>query len=172
MFLNLFAALVPSATLFVEPPLLPASSAAASVGVRVERAQVSAENFSDAPRWLVFTSGGFREVRALAPYSNVVWECTEECLWGVELQVADTDGGALHLSLPISLYAALECEGQTLWFGASPSCWIETDQGLQPFFEESSGEPPSALHVPGVRPGSRPGGDLPPPIDNKPLPPF
>jgi hypothetical protein len=171
MFLNLFAALVPTVTPLAEPSAL--AAAAATVAVRVERTQVSAANFSDAPRWLVFSSGGFRELRALAPCSSVVWDCNEECLWGVELQVADTDGGALHLSLPVSLCAALECAGGMLWFGASPSCWVETDSGLQPFFDENSSDaPPSALHVPGVRPSSRPGGDLPPPIDNKPLPPF
>jgi hypothetical protein len=174
MFQNLFAALVPAAALFLEPPLLPASSAPASVGVRVERDCVAAENFSDAPRWVVFSSGGFRTLRVLAPHSSEVWACTEECLWDVELQVADTDGGALHLSQSVSLQSALELRGQTLWFGESPACWVESDGTLQPFFDGSAGgdAPPNPFHVPVIRPSDRPEGDRPPPIEKKPLPPI
>lgn len=173
MFQNLFAALVPAVTLFVAPPVLPSSSSPATVGVRVERNFVAAENFSDAPRWIVLSSGGFRSLRALAPHSGEVWTCTEDCLWDVELQVLDTDGGVLHASQAVSLYAALGLQGQTLWFGESPACWVETEGALEPWFDGSSGDaPPNPLHVPVIRPSNRPGGDGPPPIDQKPLPPF
>jgi hypothetical protein len=174
MIQSLFAALVPAAALFLEPPVLPASSGVAVVGVRVERNSVAAENFSDSPRWIVLSSGGFRAVRALAPHSGAEWPCTEECLWDVELQVADTDGGALHQSDSVSLYAALERDGQALWFGQGPTCWLETDGQLEPFFDGSSGggAGPNPFHVPVIRPSSRPNGDDLPPIDNKPLPPF
>ena len=173
MFQNLFAALVPAITLFAEPPLLPASSSPASVGLRVERDFVAAQNFSDAPRWIVLSSGSFRALRVLAPHSGEVWTCSEDCLWDVALQVADTDGGALHVSQSVALYGALESGGQTLWFGESPVCWVESEGALEPWFSGSSGDaPPAPLHVPVIRPSNRPDGDRPPPIDHKPLPPF
>jgi hypothetical protein len=173
MFQNLFAALVPTLTLFAEPPLLPASSSPASVGVRVERDFVAAQNFSDAPRWIVLSSHGFRALRVLAPHSGEVWTCSEDCLWDVELQVADTDAGELHLSQPVALYGALEVGGQMLWFGESPTCWVESEGLLEPLFVGSSSDAqPNPLHVPVIRPSNRPDGDGPPPIDHKPLPPF
>ena len=171
---SLFAALVPTVALFLEPPVLPASSGVASVSVRVERNLVSAENFSDSPRWFIFSSGGFRSRRVLAPHSSVEWACSEECLWNVDLQIADTDRGKLHLSARVSLSAALEHEGQSLWFGQSPTCWIETAGELEPFFDGSTsdGTAPQSFHVPVVLPPDQPPGDTPPPIDPKPLPPI
>jgi hypothetical protein len=175
MILSLFAALVPAATLFLEPPVLPASSGIATVGVRVERNFVSVENFSDAPRWIVLSSSGFRSMRALAPYASVEWACSEDCLWNVNLQIADKDAGRLHLSARVSLYAALEYEGQALWFGKSPTCWVESGGDLEPYFDgsqDSGTTPPQCLQVPLPAPGDRTGGDTPPPVDNTPLPPF
>lgn len=170
---SLFAALFPAATLIAEPPLLPASGARASVGVRVESRHVRAENFSDAPRWLVFSSGGFHVTRLLAPRSSLEWASSLDCLYDVELAVLDTDGGALHASPTVPLLGALELGGEALWFGASPTCWFESDGVLQPLFDakaETNG--PAPFHVPVVRPTDRPEGDRPPPIDNKPLPPI
>jgi len=170
---SLFAALVPAATLFLEPPVLPGSSAVASVSVRVERTSVSAENFSDFPRWFLFSSDGLKTRRMLAAHSTVEWACSEESLWNVELQVADRDDGTLHLSSRVSLSAALEYEGQTLWFGTKPTCWLDLDGQLMPFFDGMLENPlaPQSFHVPVVLPPEKPG-DTPPPIDNTPLPPI
>ena len=174
MIQSLFAALVPAATLFLEPPVLPASSGIATVGVRVERNLVSVENFSDAPRWIVLSSAGFRTMRALAPHSNVEWACSEDCLWNVNLQIADRDSGTLHLSARVSLYAALEYQGESLWFGKSPTCWVESGGDLEPYFDgsqDSGTTSPQSFQVPLPAPDDKPG-DTPPPIDNTPLPPI
>ncbi|MBK7644728.1 MAG: hypothetical protein IPJ19_17085 [Planctomycetes bacterium] len=172
---SLFAALVPASALALQPPALPLSQAPASVGVHVERTHVSAENFSDAPRWLVLTSRGFHAVQALAPHAGLTWPCTEESLWDVDLRVADTDGGVLHVSSAVSLYGALENRADALWFGQGPDCWVEAAGRLLPFFEGSAHDaaaPAPLFHVPVVRPSDRPVGDRPPPIENKPLPPI
>jgi hypothetical protein len=171
---SLFAVLVPATALFLEPPQLPAASGSVTVGVRVERDFVAARNFTDAPRWIVLRSGGFREVRAVAPHSAVEWPCTVECLWDVELQIADVDARGVHLSASVPLLAALESGGQALWFGRSPTCWLENGGSLDAFSEQGPGEDPNPcpLHVPVVRPGDRPEGDRPPPIDEKPTPPI
>jgi len=170
---SLFAALVPAAALFLEPPVLPNSSGVASVGVRVERNVVAAENFSDSPRWFIFSSGGFKTRRMLSAHSSVEWACSEESLWNVDLQIADTDGGTLHLSSRVSLSAALDYEGQMLWFGMKPTCWLDMDGQLMPFFDGMLEDPtaPRGFQVPVVLPPDKPG-DTPPPIDNNPLPPI
>jgi len=172
MFQNLCAALVPALTLFLEPPVLPAPSTIASVGLRVESEAVTLENFAETMRWVVLTSGSVQVTYALAPHSNVVWTCTEECLWDVDLKIADTDSGVLQFSPSVSLYAALDCDGQTLWFGQSQDCWLETEGWLDTYYDCSGEVPSELLHVPVVRPDSQPDGSLPPVIDPKPLPPV
>ncbi len=169
---SLFAALVPVTALFLAPPLMPVTNVAAAVGVRVTPTAVTAENFSNNPRWIVLTSGPVHVTTALPAQSAIVWSCTQSCLWNVQLQVADTDGGVLHLSQSISLYSALEWNGDALWFGQSPVCWIETDTDLQPYFDSTAAPIVAPCHVPVARPSDIPDGDRPPPIDNKPLPPF
>ena len=166
---RLFAAFVPAAVLFLAPPQLPAPSGTATVGVRIDSTYVAAENFSDNPRWIVFSHGSVHITSAVAPHSEVVWSCTEDCLWEVTLQVADTDGGTLHVSQSVSLYAALGQHGDALWFGLPPGCWIESNGTVAPYFDSP---PANLMHTPVVRPSHGTGGDTPPPIDNKPLPPI
>jgi hypothetical protein len=171
---SLFSVLVPVTTLFLEPPQLPAASGAVAVGLRVEREFVAARNYTDAPRWIVLRSGNFLAVRALGAQSAVEWPCTEECLWNVDLQVADVDARGVHLSASVSLSAALERGGHAVWFGEGPTGWLESEGGLDALFEEGAGGDAELcpFHVPVIRPSGRPEGDRPPPIDKKPLPPI
>ena len=169
---SLFSAILPAAVLFLAPPLLPVTNTAATLGLRVTSTSVTAENFSNNTRWVVFTNGPAHITSAIAPHSAVVWSCTEDCLWNVQLQVMDTDGGLLHMSQSVNLYSALEWNGQTIWFGQLPTCWLESDGQLQPYFDSMAAPVVAPCHVPVVRPGDTPDGDKPPPIDNKPLPPF
>ena len=168
---SLFSALT-VATLFLAPPLMPVSNNAAAVGLRVTSTSVTAENFSNNTRWIVLSDGPVHVTTALAAHSAVVWSCTESCLWNVDLQVVDTDGGVLHTSQSVDLYRALEWNGQTLWFGQLPTCWVETNGELQPYFDSMAAPVVDPVHVPVIRPGDNPDGDKPPPIDNKPLPPV
>ena len=171
---SLFAALAPAVTVFLEPPQLPAASGTVTVGVAVAREYVAARNFTDTVRWVVLTSGGFHAVRALGPYAAVEWPCTEECLWNLDLQVADVDARGVHLSASVSLIAALDRGGEAIWFGQGPTGWLETKGGLDAFFGDGpSGDTEQCpFHVPVIRPSDRPDGDRPPPIDEKPLPPI
>jgi len=169
---SLFSALLPATVLFLAPPLLPVTNTAATVGLRVTPTSVTAENFSNNTRWIVLTSGPARISSALAPHSAVVWSCTEDCLWDVQLQVVDTDGGILHTSQSVNLYSALEWNGQTIWFGQLPTCWLESNGQLQPYFDSMAAPTTAPVHVPVIRPSDGPDGDTPPPIDNKPLPPI
>jgi hypothetical protein len=171
MLRSLFAVLVPAAALFAQPLARPVLTEDATVGVRVESNLVSAENLTDTTHWIVFSSGGFYSVRALAPHSGLEWTCTEASLWDIGIQVADTDGGVLHLSESVSLYSALERGIDTLWFGDGPTCWGETAGTLAPYYELSEA-PPEPLHIPVPPPTGTPDGDIPPPITNTPLPPF
>jgi hypothetical protein len=171
MLRSLFAVLVPAAALFAQPLAVPVLTTDAEVGVHVESNLVSAENFTDTTHWIIFSSGGFYSLRALAPHSGLQWTCTEASLWDINIQVADTDGGVLHLSESVSLYGALERGIDTLWFGEDPTCWGETAGALAPFYELPEA-PPEALHIPVPPPTGTPDGDIPPPITNTPLPPF
>src|SRR5689334_22471770 len=129
MLRTLFAALVPAAALFAQPRMLPVLTEEAAVGVSVQSTLVTAENLTDTTHWIVFENSGFQAIRALAPHSGLSWTCTEASLWSVSIRVADTDGGVLHLSESVSLYAALERGIDKLWFGPSPTCWAETAAG-------------------------------------------
>lgn len=169
---SLFAAILPAAFLFLTPPVLPVSNTSATVGLRVTSTSVTAENFSNNMRWVVFTSGPAHITSAISPHSAVVWSCTEDCLWDVQIQVVDTDGGVLHVSQSVDLYNALEWKGETMWFGQLPTCWLETSGELQPYFDSMAAPVVAPVHVPVIRPDGRPDGDTPPPIDNRPLPPI
>jgi len=166
------SAFLPAVVLFLAPPILPVSNSAATVGLRVTSTAVTVENFSNNTRWIVLTSGPAHVTTALAAHSVVVWSCTEDCLWNVQLQVVDTDGGLLHTSQIVNLYGALEWHGQTIWFGQSPTCWLDSGTELQPYFDSMAAPVTAPVHVPVIRPSDGPDGDTPPPIDNKPLPPF
>ncbi len=169
---SLFAAFVPAAVLFLQPPLLPVTNTAASVGLRVTPTSVATENFSNTTRWIILTNGPAHVTTTLPAHSAIVWSCTQDCLWNVQLQVADTDGGLLHLSQKVSLYGALEWGGDSIWAGQLPTCWLEANGELQPYFDSTAAPVIASCHVPVIRPSDGPDGDTPPPIDNKPLPPF
>jgi hypothetical protein len=169
---SLFAAILPAAVLFLAPPLLPVTNSPATVGLRVTSTAVTAQNFSNNPRWVVFSSGPVHISSLVAAHSAVVWSCTEDCLWDVQAQVVDTDGGVPHISQSINLYNALEWGGQALWFGQLPTCWLESNGELQPYFDSMAAPVVAPCHVPVVRPSDIPDGDKPPPIDNRPLPPI
>lgn len=197
MSFSLFASVLCTALPSVTPLELPAlrrdGRIAAQVGVHVTPTALVARNFSGTPQLFVFTdeqSGG-QALRALGAGGSFEYQFSRQTLEAIALEVVCVEDGAWHASGSIALSSVLQRGPETLWIqhGAGRSTtWLQrgseltlADAGASalPDDMESGQDTPSTMtptcaptHVPVVTPSDKPTGDLPPKLEERPLPPV
>lgn len=139
-------------------PLLPAEPSPAVFALAIERNSLTAINYSDDPQWLVFESGSSTIMRAIAPHSSLAWQFPASCLSDVEVSLLRPQRAGWMQSERCSL-----TEHSELYFSADARAYRAQAGGLEAL---------DCLHVPVIRPESRPNGGQPPHIGDKPLPPV
>lgn len=159
------------------------------VGIVVGSTDLFAHNFSTQTQILFFRAGEFSTWRVLAPGATFTSTYTRQAIEGVKLEVASYDGtsGLWRTSRGFDLATLADASVDAVWIqdGPQPPSWLDVGTTLTPTTTEPSTLPPSMptnttneaaptmqpLHVPVVTPVDRDGGDRPPVLDERPLPP-
>lgn len=167
------------------------SGAPVEVGVAVTSTSFYARNYSGTNQVLLFQSGGTLLWRTLAPGYDMSWDFPTQLLDGVRLEVASWTNGAWRRSGTIALDEVVARGIEALWVqgDSARTSWSEIGTAL--FLEDTgtslfpptlpgdssagtSGE--NALlapaHIPIITPSETPQGDVPPKIEDRPLPPV
>ena len=97
-------------------------------------------------------------MRAIAPHSSLAWQFPASCLSDVEISLLRPQRAGWMQSERCSL-----TEHSELYFSADARAYRAQAGGLEAL---------DCLHVPVIRPESRPNGGQPPHIGDKPLPPV
>jgi hypothetical protein len=167
------------------------AAAPVDVGIAVTSTSFYARNYSGVNQVLLFESNGTLLWRTLAPGYDLSWDFPTQLLDGVRLEVASWTDGAWRRSGTIALddvaargIEALWVQGdsvRTSWSEIGTSLFVE-DTGTSLFppslpgdSSEGSGDENALLapaHVPVITPSDTPIGDVPPKIDERPLPPV
>lgn len=161
------------------------------VGICVTSTQFFARNFSSVDQVLLFKGGGVLAWRTLAPGCDLTWSYPTQLLEDISLEVGSWTGGAWHRtgthqleSVAASGVDALWVQGdsaRTSWFEIGASLFVEpTGASIFPSTLPSSTSAGSTgdqtlmapTHIPVITPTDQPDGDVPPVIEERPLPPF
>jgi len=161
------------------------------VGICVTSTQFFARNFSSVDQVLMFKGGGVLAWRTLAPGCDLTWSYPTQLLEDISLEVGSWTGGAWHRtgthrleSVAASGVDALWVQGdsaRTSWFEIGASLFVQqAGASIFPAVLPSStsagtsGEATlmAPTHVPVVTPIDVPEGDVPPEIEDRPLPPV
>lgn len=160
------------------------------VGISVTSTRFFARNFSGIQQVLLFESGGRMLWRTLAPGCDLTWEYPTQLLTGVRFEVASWTEGAWRRTGTFALDEVAARGTDALWIQGdlSRTSWSEIGSAL--FVEDtgtslfpsslpgdtSEGSTEEALlapvHVPVITPSDVPTGDVPPEIEEPPLPPV
>jgi hypothetical protein len=156
-------------------------------GIHVTATQFRARNFSSVPQLYVFkeTSGGEIAVRPLLAGGEMAFSFPADALADFEVEVASKDRGVWSNTGLLKLQGLNSHEGSLVWIEVSSgraSAWLETGGGSLPL-ESGASELPGRVvetiresdfptHVPVITPSDHPSGDLPPKLEDKPLPPV
>jgi len=168
-----------------------ASPAPVEVGISVTSTRFYARNYSAENQVLLFQSGGTLLWRTLAPGFDLAWDFPTQLLTGIRFEVASWTNGAWRRTGTIALDEVAARGTDALWIqgDASRTSWSEIGSAL---FVEQTGTSlfPSSLpgdssagtgieaallapvHVPVITPSDTPHGDVPPKIEDRPLPPV
>jgi hypothetical protein len=157
------------------------------LGFVVRTTDFFAHNFSTDPQVLFFRSGDFLTWRVVQPGATFSSTYARQALDGLYLEVAHQEGGLWLSSGNFDLGAVCDSGADAVWVqrGLQPPSWRELGAILSlistdptelpdwlPMPDASTSTPPlQPLHVPVVTPVDRPQGDVPPVLDDKPLPP-
>lgn len=165
-----------------------------AVGIQITATQFRARNLSSIPQVFVFreTSGGEIALCPLVAGGEMVFSFPADAITSLEFEVISRRGGAWSdtgfMKLDgMKLDASSADAGSIVWIrsntGHSPA-WLETRGGFAPFESEASTLPTRVLdtlrddeslpptHVPVITPSDRPNGDIPPKLEDGPLPPV
>lgn len=160
------------------------------VGISVTSTRFFARNFSGVPQVLLFQSGSALLWRTLAPGCDLTWEYPTQMLTGVRFEVASWSEGAWRRTGTFALEDVAARGTDALWVQGdfSRTSWSEIgsalfveDTGASLFpsslpGESSAGSDGDALlapvHIPVITPSDGPDGDVPPNIEEPPLPPV
>lgn len=161
------------------------------VGISVTSTRFYARNFSGTNQVLLFQSGSTLLWRTLAPGYDLSWDFPTQLLTGIRFEVASWTDGAWHRTGTIALDEVAARGTEALWIQGdfSRTSWSEIGSAL---FVEDTGSSlfPDSLpgassadtgvedallapvHVPVITPSDTPQGDVPPKIEDGPLPPV
>jgi len=158
------------------------------VGIVVGSTDFFAHNFSPRNQVLFFRAGSYSTWRVIGPGATFTSTYARQALDGMKLEVASFQDGYWRTSRTFDLSSLCDAGGDAVWIqqGANPPSWLELGTVLTQLTPEPSGLPASMtieavnaaapamepLHVPIVTPVSRPDGDRPPVLDERPLPPI
>ncbi|MBL8860117.1 MAG: hypothetical protein JNL28_16525 [Planctomycetes bacterium] len=158
------------------------------VGFVVRNTDFFAHNFSTDPQVLFFRSGSFVTWRVLQPGATFTSTYARQALDGLRLEVARLENGLWLTSGNYELGAVCDSGADAIWVqrGLQPASWRELGSILTQITTEAtalpewlpmptvneSTPPLQPLHIPVVNPVDRPQGDIPPVLDDKPLPPV
>lgn len=175
----------PLVTAFDDPP---GSPEPVEVGFVVESNDFYAVNFSFEPQVLFFRSGEFVTWRVIPPGGRFTSTFSRAALEGLRLEVAHRVEGIWMTSGNFDLAAVADSAADAVWVqrGTSPAAWRELGEILTLITTEPTGLPAwlpmptvdestpplQPLHIPVVSPVDRPQGDVPPVLDERPLPPV
>ncbi|MBL8861690.1 MAG: hypothetical protein JNK02_06720 [Planctomycetes bacterium] len=161
------------------------------VGISVTGTRFYARNYSGTSYVLLFKSGSTVIWRTLSSGHDLVWEYPTQLLSGVELEVATWADGAWRRTGSILLENVAARGTEALWVQSDSkrTSWAElgsalfvedtgasffpatlpSDSSLGSSAEEAFAAP---THVPVITPSENPVGDVPPRIEERPLPPV
>jgi len=175
----------PLVTAFDDPPVAPAPI---DMGFVVRNTEFFAHNFSTEPQVLFFRSGEFVTWRVVQPGATFSSLYSRNALDGLRLEVAHQENGIWISSGNYELSALCDSGADAVWVqrGLQPASWRELGTLLTQITTEptelpswlpmptvNEDTPPlQPLHIPVINPVDRPTGDLPPVLDDKPLPPV
>jgi hypothetical protein len=158
------------------------------VGLVVRGTDFFAVNFSTQPQVLFFRSGGFLTWRVVQPGALFSSTYARQALDGLQLEVAHQENGLWLSSGNFELGALADGGADAIWVqrGQQTAAWRELGQiltlittsptelpGWLPMASVDTTNPVlQPLHTPVVTPVDRPSGDVPPVLDDKPLPPM
>lgn len=161
------------------------------VGLCVGPNDFYARNFSGVPQVLFFRSGEIMVWRVLPPGASFASTYPRVALDGLKIEVAHYAAGVWKTSRAFDLSNVCDSGGDALWIqdGTAPPSWIQIGSTLtllepEPSFlpewlptsadaTSTANEPLVApVHTPVVTPIDIPVGDLPPRIEDRPLPPV
>lgn len=156
------------------------------VGFVVRNTDFFAHNFSTEPQVLFFRSGSFVTWRVVQPGAMFSSTYARQALDGLQLEVAHKEGGLWITSGNFNLGPVCDSGAEAIWVqrGLAPASWRELGEILSQITTAPTALPewlpmPTAdpsqpelqpLHVPVVTPVDRPQGDVPPVLDDAPLP--
>jgi hypothetical protein len=156
-------------------------------GIHVTATQFRARNLSSVPQLFVFkeTSGGEIVVRPLLAGGEMAFSFPAHALADFEVEVASKTHGAWSHTGLFKLEGLNTHEGSLVWIESNTgraTAWLETsgeslalDSGgseLPNRVVETIREDDSPTHVPVITPSDHPSGDLPPKLEERPLPPV
>jgi len=168
-----------------------AQPAPIEVGISVTSTRFYARNYSETSQVLLFQSGSTLVWRTLAPGQDLSWNYPTQLLDGVRFEVASYAQGAWRRSGTIALDEVAARGTDALWIqgNTTRTSWSEIGSAL--FIEDTGASlfPPTLpgassagsagenallapVHVPVITPSDNPVGDVPPKMDDRPLPPV
>lgn len=196
MFCCILPALMCTAAPTLEPLDLPAltveSTASVEVGIRVTTTQFVARNFTEYPQVFLFNDcQSISTVLFTLPAGcDVRWSFPGQALTGVQIEVVSLRNGAWHDSGTLPLEDVITHGAQALWVQTTDAhslSWLQVGNDLSllpaqgdllPLAVQACNNPDVAntlyepAHVPVITPSDHPTGDLPPKLEDKPLPPV
>ena len=180
---SLFAALACTA------PLTTQATAPAPIEVclHVGATSFRALNRGEQPLLLVFHADGNVALQVLPAYAEVAWSFPRHALDGIAVEVASRRLGAWVSTGTLALGGLLVADEGELWITSTEdgaSAYAVTASGLEPVAASAGAltsdddaplpgaTGPGPMHVPVITPSDVPQGDLPPKIEEQPLPPV
>jgi hypothetical protein len=166
------------------------SPAPVEVGVVVTSTTFYARNISAYDQVLLFRSGGVLAWRTLPPGCDLKWEYPTQALAGIDFEVAKWADGRWHRTGTLKLEDLSTRGADALWVQGdlASTTWTEVGSTLlventgESIFPDTLPAPTSEgnedetlimspMHVPVITPSETPAGDVPPVIEDTPLPP-
>lgn len=180
---------LPSFAFTDDPSISNIAPAPIEVGLHVGPTDFFARNYSITPQVLFFRAGDVMTWRVLQPGASFTSTYPRQALIGVHLEVAKFEDGLWHTSSSFDLSTICDAGADAVWIqdGAVLPSWLQIGNSLTLFTADPSFLPTSLpnaattqeqappvepLHVPVITPVVNPGGDTPPVLGDKPLPPL
>lgn len=159
------------------------------VGIQITATQFRARNLSSIPQIFVFKEAAGGEI-ALCPLSaggEMLFSFPGDAFANLELEVVSRHHGAWSDTGLVKLGGLNAGAGSLVWIQSSTgraSAWLESQGDFVPLESSGSalpgpvaesmreGESLPPTHVPVITPSDHPSGDLPPKLEERPLPPV
>ncbi len=165
------------------------AAAPVDVGVHVTATSFFARNYSPVDQVLLFKSGDALAWRTLAPGCDLSWDFPTQLLDGIQLEIASWTASGWKRTGTVQLENIAARGADALWVQGDPAStsWTEiasvmllepTGESIFPETlpgadgDDTQGLLMTPVHVPVITPSDEPVGDVPPEIEERPLPPV